>query len=486
MRDLSPLFDPAGVIIAGASAHPGKFGFVALHNLLAAGYAGAVHATNLDREPVLGIDTVASVGELPDGVADLIVVCTPGPSVPGILRQAAAKGVRAAFVTSAGFGEAGGDGPERESELVSLAEELDMVLAGPNAQGVVSTPSRLCAQIVAPYPPPGSIAVVSQSGNLVSTFLNLSRVSGVGVSRAVSAGNAAVLDVGDYLEWYGADDATSVCLAYVEGVNDGRRFMQKVAATAAVKPVVVVKGGASREGQRAALSHTGSLASDDRIFTGALRQAGAVRAAGVEEAFDTAALFATQPLPRGNRVAVITTVGGWGVLTADAVAATALELAALPADLLASIGELVPPRWSRNNPIDLAGGETRDTVPEVLRIVAGHRDIDAVIFLGIGIQSNQARLMSEGRFHPEHGLERIVAYHRRQDRRYAEAAIEVAGESGKPVLVASELAVADPQNPGVAAMREAGGYCYPSARRAVAALAHAWDFERRRMARRDA
>ncbi len=280
MRDLSALFDPVGVIIAGASAHPGKFGFVALHNLLTAGYAGPVFATNLDQEPVLGIDTVASVDDLPSGQADLIVVCTPGPTVPGILRQAAAKGVRAAFVTSAGFGEAGGDGPARDSELVVLADALGMVLAGPNAQGVVSTPSELCAQIVAPYPPPGGIGVVSQSGNLVSTFLNLARESGVGVSRAVSAGNAAMLDVGDYLEWYGADDATGVCLAYVEGVRDGRRFMQSVAAAAAVKPVVIVKGGASLEGQRAASSHTGSLASDDRIFTGALRQAGAVRARG--------------------------------------------------------------------------------------------------------------------------------------------------------------------------------------------------------------
>jgi acetyltransferase len=486
VKDLSPLFDPAGVIIAGASAHPGKFGFVALHNLLAAGYAGPVFATNLDEEPVLGIETVSSVDDLPDGRADLIVICTPGPTVPDILRQAAAKGVRAAFVTSAGFGEAGGDGPAQERELVALASELGMVLAGPNAQGVVSTPSNLCAQIVAPYPPPGGIGVVSQSGNLVSTFLNLASASGVGVSRAVSAGNAAALDVGDYLEWYGADDATRVCLAYVEGVRDGRRFMQSVARAAAEKPVVVVKGGASLEGQRAALSHTGSLASDDRIFTGALRQAGAVRAHGVEEAFDTAALFATQPLPQGDRVAVVTTVGGWGVLTADAISGTALALAALPDDLLASIGELVPPRWSRNNPIDLAGGETRDTVPEVLDLVAGHRDIDAVIFLGIGIQSNQARLMSEGRFFPDHGLDRIVSYHRRQDQRYAEAAMAVATARDKPVLVASELGVTDPGNPGIGAVRDGGGYCYPSARRAVAALAHAWDFERRRRARREA
>jgi acetyltransferase len=482
-HDLSPLFNPKGVVIAGASTHPGKFGFVSLHNLLANGYEGNVYATNLEAENVLGVQTVGSLDEIPDGAADLVFVCTPGKVVPGLLRQAAAKGIKAAFITSAGFKEAGDDGAQAERELVALAEELGMVIAGPNGQGVISTPVNMCAQIVAPYPPAGSIGVVSQSGNLVSTFLNLSRASGVGVSRAISAGNAAMLDVSDYLEWFGTDDATSVALAYVEGLTDGRAFMDRVTSVAAQMPIVLVKGGASDEGSKAAASHTGSLATNDRVFDGAIRQAGAVRADGLEEAFDTAATFATQPLPKGPRVAVVTTVGGWGVLAADAISGSRLELADLPQDLFDDIAKLVPPRWSRNNPIDIAGGETRDTVPDILTIVASHPAIDAVLFLGIGIQSNQARLQREGGFYPDYGLERIVAYHERQDTRYAEAAAEASETSGKPVLIATEFAVADPNNPGPETVRATGKYCYPSASRAVAALAHTWDYAQRRQRR---
>jgi acetyltransferase len=221
------------------------------------------------------------------------------------------------------------------------------------------------------------------------------------------------------------------------------------------------------------------LASNDKIFDGLCRSTGASRAATVEEAFDIAATFATQPLPKGNRVVVLTTVGGWGVVTSDAIAKDGvLHLVPLPTDLTKALDELLPPRWSRNNPIDCAGGETRDTIPEILELICAHDDIDAVIFLGLGIQSNQARMMSEGEFYPDHGLERIVAYHRRQDERFAQSAAECAFKYNKPVLVATELAVADPLNPGPATVRETGRLCYASGTRAATALAHTYRYAR--------
>ncbi|MCU1370252.1 MAG: putative acyl-CoA synthetase [Ilumatobacteraceae bacterium] len=468
------LFDPKGVIVAGASSHPGKFGFVSLHNVLAAGYEGAVAATNRERAEVLGIQTVADIAELPGGTYDLIFVCTPASVNPDLLRAAAARGVRAAFVTSAGYGEAGEEGLAAQAALVALCDELGILLAGPNGQGVVSTPSALCAQIVAPYPPAGSIGVASQSGNFVSSFLNYAVQTGVGISRAVSAGNAAAVSVPDYLDFYADDPETKVGLAYVEGVPDGRAFLDRMRSVAERKPLVLVKGGATSGGQRAAASHTGSLATDDRVFDGACRQAGITRAATVEEAFEAAATFATQPLPAGPRVVVMTTAGGWGVVTADAITRSALlELAELPDDLLAAIDQKLPPRWSRNNPVDLAGGETRDTIPEVLELIASHPGVDAVIQLGIGIQANQARLMRNGPFYPDHGLERIVAYHDRQDARFAQAAHDVSVATGKPILLATELAVADPANAAPATVRATGRLCYASANRAVTALEHA-------------
>lgn len=469
------LFEPRGVVVAGASTHPGKFGFVSLHNMLASGYRGRVFATNLDAAPVLGIDTMRSLEELPHGAADLVFVCTPRSANIELLRTAAARGVRAAYVTSAGYGESGEDGRRAEAELVETCRDLGLLLVGPNGQGVVSTPANLCAQIVAPFPPAGSIAVASQSGNFVSSFMNWSCATGVGISRAVSAGNAAATTVTDVLRWYGEDPATSVALAYVEGIQDGRAMAEDLRALAARMPVVLVKGGATEGGARAAASHTGSLATDDRTFDGMCRQVGVTRASTVEEAFEAAATFATQPLPQGNRVAVVTTAGGWGVVTADAIGRDAdLQLVPLPDDLREAIDEHLPPRWSRGNPVDLAGGETRDTIPEVLRLVASHPGIDAVVYLGLGIQSNQARMLRGGGFHPDHGIGRIVEYHERQDERFARAADEVGRATGKPVLTATELAVAFPENPGPATVRATGRLCYPSADRAVAALGHLW------------
>lgn len=482
------LFDPRGVLVAGASTHPGKFGFVALHNILACGYAGRVFATNLDGGEILGVPVATSVDDLPDGEIDLVFVCTPpGPNLE-LLEACARRGVRAAFMTTAGYGEAGPEGKEREKELVATAERLGILLAGPNGQGVVSTPSSLCAQIVAPFPPRGAIGLASQSGNFVSSFQNYAVQTGIGISRAVSAGNAAAVDVADYLAYYADDPETAVGLAYVEGIGGdelapGAELFRRLRGITERMPLVVLKGGATSGGQRAAASHTGSLAADDRIFDGACRQAGVTRAATVEEAFEAAATFATQPLPRGPRVAVVTTAGGWGVVTADAITRSDLELVALPDDLRAAIDAKLPPRWSRNNPIDLAGGETRDTIPEVLELVASHPDVDAVVYLGLGIQSNQARMMREGPFFPEHGLERIVSYHERQDARFARAAAEVSEATGKPVLTATELAVASPDNPGPRTVRETNRLCYAASNRAVTALEHLWRHARWRQRR---
>ena len=473
-EQLRALFDPRGVVVAGASSHPGKFGFVALHNILSQGYAGEVYATNREGGTILGIDSVASIDDLPAGArVDLVFVCTPAGANLELLAACARRGITAAFITSAGYGEAGEAGRDAERELVAVATELGMVIAGPNGQGVISTPSQLCAQIVAPCPPPGRIGVASQSGNFVSSFQNYAVQTGIGISRSVSAGNAAMVSVPDYLDFFAHDPETTVGLAYVEGIRDGRAFFDRMRTITPHQPLVLLKGGATVGGQRAAASHTGALASDDRVFDGMCRQAGITRAGNVEEAFEAAATFATQPRPGGPRVAVVTTAGGWGVVTADAVTRSPdLELAELSDDLRAAIDEKLPPRWSRSNPIDLAGGETRDTIPEVLELVARDAGVDAIVYLGLGIQSNQAQLMKDGPFYPGDGLERIVAYHERQDERFARAAAEISDATGKPILTATELAIAAPDNPGPRTVRETGRLCYAASNRAVTALGH--------------
>ena len=467
-----PLFYPRGIVVTGVSQHPGKFGTVAYHNLISCGFKGELFPINREGVESFGRPTWKSILEIPPGRADLVFLCTPNTVNEGLLRECAKIGVRAAFVASAGYGEAA-DGAEMEKRLVALGHELGIAIAGPNGQGLISTPVSMCAQIVAPYPPPGPISVASQSGNLASSFMSYGALTGVGMSKAISCGNSAMLQLSDYLEYFGEDPDTAVSLAYLEGVGDGRRFVDVARAHTARKPLVVVRGGVTSAGKKAASSHTGALASDDGIFSGVCRQVGITRSETVEEAYEAAAAFATQPLPRGARTLIFTVAGGWGVLTSDACVNAGLELIPLPEDLKKKIDGMVPARWSRSNPIDLAGGETRDTIPEVLELIAAHPDVDAIIYLGIGIQASQAQMFRNGKFWPEYGLERIGTFHESQDRRYALAAAEASRKHQKPILIASDLTYTGMSygNTGPAGVRESGRVTSPSGHRAVRTLA---------------
>ncbi len=464
-------------MVAGAASHPGKFGFVAYHNLRACGYQGALYGTNLAGEDVLGETTYASLADIPDADLDLVFLGVPPGATAEVLRQAADRGITAAFCASAGYAEVDddGDGRRHQEELVALADELGMIFAGPNGQGLISTPNSMCAQIVAPMPPAGTIGIASQSGGFVSTFGNLARQAEIGISRAVSVGNAAQVGVVDFMEFYAEDPATEVGLAYLENVADDT--VERLRIVCDQMPVVLMRGGRSRRGIRSVAAHTGSTAGTDDT-DGALRDAGVSVVGSIHEAFRTAATFATQPLPRGPRTVVFGTAGGWGVVTGDAVEQSELDLIELPDDLAAEIASRVPPRWSRGNPVDLAGGETRDTIPELLAIITAHLEVDAVIYLGLGIQSNQAALARESPYYPDHGLERIVEYHERQDTRFADTAAEVSSLSHTPVLTATELALTNPENAGPAAVRASGRFCHAAGDEAVAALEHLWRYAR--------
>lgn len=478
-RFFESLFNPRGVVVVGASTHPGKFGFVSLHNLISCGYKGQIFATHLELAEVLGVQSVATIDDLPENEIDLAFVCTPASTNISILEACARKNIRSVYITSAGYGEAGESGVQAQKFLKDKARELDILLIGPNGQGLVSTPVNLCAQIVGPYPPKGAISVASQSGNFVSSFMNYARFTNVGIARAISAGNAACTGVPEVLDFFATDATTSVALVYLEGIQDGEKLASSMKSISAVKPLVIVKGGSTSSGALAAASHTGALASNDRVFDGVCFSNGVTRVASAEEAFDIAATFATQPLPKGPNVVVLTTVGGWGVVTSDVISNdNVLNLISLPQDLSDAISALLPDRWSHNNPVDCAGGETRDTIPEVMRLIATHPSVDSIIFLGLGIQSNQARLMTEGHFYPDFGLERIVSYHQRQDERFAQIAAELSIETEKPILVATELGVADTNNSGVKAVQESGRLCYANGQRAAKALALSYQYSK--------
>ena len=475
--NLKALFDPKGIVVVGASSHPGKFGFVALHNILNSGFEGPVYATNKERISLLGITTVQELDEIPKGRVDFAMVCVPSPTVPETLIELAKIGVKAAFIVSGGYSEMGKEGERAEMELVNLSQKLGITISGPNGQGFVSTPSKLCSQIVAPFPPRGNIAIASQSGNLLSSFMNLSRHFGIGISRGISIGNQSCLSASDYVKYFSDDPETRVIVLYLEGIADGRKLFESIAEATKIKPVIVIRGGSSPEGAKAAASHTGSLASDYRIFRGMLNQAGAFLAEDPQTAYEWAASFATQPKPSGPKTVILTTAGGWGVLTADAVARSPLELVELEKGLTEEIDTILPPRWSRSNPVDLAGGETRETIPQMINLLLSHDSVDALIFLGLGIQGNVARLYSESKY-LDPGMERIMNFHNSQERKYVEALVTGSKEWGKPVLVASELGGADPDNSGIAALRNQQWLCHLSGSSAVASLANLYTYSR--------
>jgi acetyltransferase len=471
--EMKKLFDPRGIVVVGASTHPGKFGFVSLHNITVNGYGGALYGLNQSGESVLDAKIVTTLDEIPVGAVDLAFFCTPSAVNENLLRQCADRGIGAAFVASAGYRESGVDGAELERRLVATADELGIVLGGPNGQGLVSTPSNLCAQIVAPYPPAGSLSIASQSGNFVSTFLNMSVHSGVGVARAVSAGNSAQINVGDYLNFFVDDDATSTTIAYVESISDGPRFLAAVERHCRTKPLILIRGGRTDLGKRAASSHTGAMASDYLSFAAKCESLGACIVDDPEAAFDVGAAFSTLPVPRGGRLAILTTVGGWGVVTSDVVHdLESVNLVHPSEELLGALDDVMPVRWSRGNPLDCAGGETRETVPTALEILCSSGEVDVVLLLGLGIQGNQARMMKHGGMLEQAGLQRIVAYHERQEERYVDTAVELARSTGVPVLMATELAVADRENSAIRRARERCAHVFPSGPRAVRALDH--------------
>ncbi len=468
------LFEPRGIVVVGATSHPGKFGFAVYHNLKAMGFAGELYGTNRSAEPVLGDPTYTTIDELPDTArVDLVFSCVPQPAVEAVLRQAARRGCRAVFVAGAGFAEAGTEGVAAQRALVDLADELDLLVVGPNGQGIVSTPVSMCAQIVAPMPPKGCIGIASQSGGFVSTFGNYARQSGIGISRAVSAGNCAQIGIADCLDYFVDDPETHVGLVYAEDVQDPDVLVRRLALATECMPVVVVRSGGSRIGPRAVSAHTGSTAVGPEVDE-ALLHSGVTLAPSIPEAWRAAAGLATQPVPAGPRTAVFSTAGGWAIQTAEAIERSELELVELPSDLREAIDQTIPPRWSRHNPIDLAGGETRDTIPDLMEVIAAHPEIDAIVYLGLGIQSNQAALLASGPFHPDHGLERIVAYHERQDTRFATAAADASAKYDKPIVTATELAITNPENPGPATVRATGRMCYASGNAAVTTLEHLW------------
>jgi len=380
--DLGAVFKPSSVAIVGASGTMGKWSHRILTNILAGGYKGAVYPVNPNEKQVCGMPCYPSLREI-HGPVDLVIVATPAALVPSILRDCTAKGVGGVVLISSGFGETGEAGRRLEEEIVSYCTRHRVPLIGPNTMGIVSTHAGLYATGSHARPQPGSIAFVSQSGNLGLQLIHWAGRQGIGISLFVGSGNEGMLSSVDYLEYLETDSTTRTIILYLEGVDQGRRFFEAARRTARHKPIIILKGGRTDSGRRAAASHTGSMGGSREVFSAAVRQSGIVEAWTPTELLELSAGFSSLPLIRGNRVGIVSLGGGWAVVTSDACREAGLEVPPLPDHIIRAIDPLLPPFWSRSNPIDLVGTQNPQASLVALEELTKWDGVDGVICLGI-------------------------------------------------------------------------------------------------------
>ena len=393
-RSLDALFAPRSVAVLGVSRQPGKLGHRLLQNVIAGGYSGRVVPVNPSGEAILGCPTVASVDTLPDGI-DLALVSLPARAVPEAVRALAARKVRAAVVLSSGFGEVDDDGRQAQAALIATARRAGLRLVGPNCMGVFSAPAQLNGTYFWDLPRDGGgpghagpgIGVVSQSGAYGGLIFRHLASRGLGVSRFLSIGNQADVEVAEVLEYLADDPATGLVACFVEALRDGGRFLTAAARAAATKGMVVLKGGRSDAGRRAAGSHTGSLAGSYDVFRAACLRAGAVLAEETEEFFDAVETLAAVGArrPRAPRLAVVTVSGGPSVVAADTAERVGLIVPALDAETQRALRAGLPTFAAVGNPVDLTPQVDPARIAAAVHRVLEHPDIAGAVAVNVGL-----------------------------------------------------------------------------------------------------
>ncbi|PYU92468.1 MAG: acetyl CoA synthetase subunit alpha, partial [Acidobacteria bacterium] len=323
---LDAFFSPRSVALVGASETAGSVGRTILWNLISSPFGGVVLPVNPKRKSVLGIECYASIKDLPERV-DLAVVATPAATVPGVIGECAQTGVPAAVIISAGFKECGPAGVELEAQILEQARRGRMRIVGPNCLGLMSPLTGLNATFAATMAKPGSVGFLSQSGALCTAILDWSLRENVGFSAFVSLGSMLDVGWGDLIDYLGDDPRTRSVIIYMESVGNARRFLSAARQVALTKPIIVIKAGRSEAAAKAAASHTGALTGSDDVLDAAFRRSGVLRVQSIADLFHMAEVLATQPRPKGPRLAIVTNAGGPGVLATDSLAAHGGDLA---------------------------------------------------------------------------------------------------------------------------------------------------------------
>lgn len=376
---LDKLFSPRSVAVVGASPRATSPGRAVLRNLREAGFAGSIHLVNPHYGEIEGIKAVRTIAELPQGL-DLVVVAAPPQALPGIVAAAGDKRAATAIIITSGLGH--GEGSLAHA-CQQAARATGLRLVGPNCLGVLSSRARLNASFTARTPPAGDLAVISQSGAIAAGLVEWSAVHDIGFSAAVSLGDTIDVDFGDLLDFFALDGATRAILLYVESITNARKFMSAARAAARTKPVVVVKSGRQAQGAKAAQTHTGALAGSDAVYDAAFRRAGLLRVLDLDELFAAAeTLGRVRPFP-GKRLAILTNGGGIGVLAVDRLADLGGTLAGLSAQTMRQLDAVLPPIWSRANPVDIAGDADDKRYAAALAPLIEDKENDAILVMNV-------------------------------------------------------------------------------------------------------
>jgi len=408
IRHLDAVFKPRRVAVVGASDSPQGVGYAVLRNMIGAGFDGVVYPVNAKRESVQGIVAYRSVMDLPN-TPDLAVICTPAPTVAGVVRQCAEAGIKGVVIISAGFRETGPNGLAVEQEILRIARPNDMCVIGPNCLGVITPRLGLNASFTVGMPGDGNIAFISQSGALGTSVLDWAQKMGIGLSYFVSVGNMMDTGFPDLIDYFGQDPRTKSLILYIESIVDARRFVSAARAFTRTMPIIAYKAGRFEQSAAAAASHTGALMGADDVHDAAFRRAGIERVFEIDDLFDCAELLGRQKPPSQGRLAILTNAGGPGVMATDALIARDGELAELEPATLEKLNGCLPSAWSHGNPVDLLGDATSQRYADAAGIVLDDPGVDALLV----ILTPQA--MTDGR-------------------ETAERIGEVAAKTSKPVL----------------------------------------------------
>jgi len=351
--DVSFFFEPKSVAVVGATNNPLKFGHYLLLNIIDLGFKGKVYPVNLKADKVLGLKAYPRVDLIPDEV-EVVAIIVPAPSVPQVMRDCAKKGVKGVVILSSGFREAGGEGIKFEREIVETAKKAGIRIVGPNTTGILNTSNGFTTSFV-PLPKlsKGNVAFVAQTGLFAAAaFWWILSAEPFGLSKVMGLGNKSDVDDSEALEYLARDEDTGVVAIYMEGVKDGRKFLEAAQKATEKKPVLILKSGRTEAGMKAALSHTGSLAMKDEVFDAACKKVGAIRVKDFEELMDLAKAFALQPLAKGNRIGIVSMTGAGCVMAADYSTEYGLKVAELSKETAKYIGSHLPSWIKVKNPFD--------------------------------------------------------------------------------------------------------------------------------------